>query len=95
MNQPLRPFEAATAAAKLAELLSGEEGVDNAKTYDGYMQSQLNPMASQIIKGCLPNGLAVQFPANVRVVSISFLDQDCSMDIMICFCISIILRLLV
>tara|TARA_B110000305_G_scaffold165478_1_gene182986 strand:+ start:438 stop:617 length:180 start_codon:yes stop_codon:yes gene_type:complete len=28
------------------------------------MQSKLNPIASDIIKTCLPNGLAVPFPVN-------------------------------
>jgi hypothetical protein len=62
-------FESATVSAKLGELLSGEEGTENAKIFDGYMQSQLNPMASQIIKACLPNGLAVQSPVNVRFLA--------------------------
>ena len=30
------------------------------------MQSQVNPLASSIIKLCLPDGLAVPFPENVR-----------------------------
>jgi DNA-directed RNA polymerase I subunit RPA1 len=62
---PLKPVEVAATAAKIGQLLSGKEGPTNFAALDGYMQSQLNPMASQIIKTCLPNGLAVPFPANV------------------------------
>ena len=65
-DKPLKPVEAAATAAKIAQLLSGEEGKENAALLDSYMQSNLNPLASQIIKVCLPNGLAVPFPANVR-----------------------------
>jgi|AntRauTorckE5430_2_1112549.scaffolds.fasta_scaffold03135_2 hypothetical protein len=32
------------------------------------MQSQLNPLASEIIKKCLPNGLEVPFPQNVSSI---------------------------
>lgn len=64
-NVPLKPFEAAAASAKIGNLLSGNEGAENFAALDGYMQSQLNPLASEIIKACLPNGLAVPFPANV------------------------------
>jgi DNA-directed RNA polymerase I subunit RPA1 len=63
-DKPLKPVEAAATAAKIAQLLSGEEGKENAALLDSYMQSNLNPLASQIIKVCLPNGLAVPFPAN-------------------------------
>mmetsp|Transcript_20478 Transcript_20478/g.41728 ORF Transcript_20478/g.41728 Transcript_20478/m.41728 type:complete len:1306 (+) Transcript_20478:393-4310(+) len=63
-TRPLKPVEAATTAAKIGELLSGEEGKDNFAALDGYMQSQINPLASQIIKACLPSGLAVPFPFN-------------------------------
>mmetsp|Transcript_4193 Transcript_4193/g.5837 ORF Transcript_4193/g.5837 Transcript_4193/m.5837 type:complete len:1860 (+) Transcript_4193:393-5972(+) len=63
-DKPLKPFEAAGTAAKISELLSGEEGKGNASNLDAYMQSQLNPLASEIIKICLPDGLAVPFPAN-------------------------------
>ncbi len=66
VDKPLKPVEAATAASKIAELLSGEDGKDNAASLDSYMQSQLNPLASGIIKKCLPNGLEVPFPQNVR-----------------------------
>lgn len=63
-TKPLKPVEAATTAAKIGELLSGEEGKENSAALDGYMQSQINPLASKIIKACLPSGLAVPFPAN-------------------------------
>lgn len=65
-EEPLKPFEAAAASSKIGQLLSGNEGKTNSAALDGYMQSQLNPLASEIIKACLPNGLAVPFPANVR-----------------------------
>jgi DNA-directed RNA polymerase I subunit RPA1 len=64
-DKPLKPVEAAATATKIAELLSGEEGKGNSASLDSYMQSQLNPLASDIIKMCLPNGLEVPFPANV------------------------------
>jgi len=63
-DKPLKPVEAATTSSKIAELLSGEEGKTNAASLDSYMQSQLNPLASEIIKKCLPNGLEVPFPLN-------------------------------
>jgi len=63
-DKPLKPVEVAATAAKIAELLAGEEGKTNAVSLDGYMQSQLNPLASEIIKLCLPNGLQVPFPDN-------------------------------
>ena len=66
-NMPLKPFEAATASSKIGNLLSGNEGMENFAGLDRYMQSQLNPLASEIIKACLPDGLAVPFPANVSV----------------------------
>lgn len=61
---PLKAVEVATTSAKIKELLSGKDGPANAASLDSFMQSQLNPLASQIIKTCLPNGLAVPFPAN-------------------------------
>ncbi len=64
-DKPLKPVEAAATATKISELLSGEEGKGNSASLDAYMQSQLNPLASEIIKSCLPNGLEVPFPANV------------------------------
>ena len=64
-NKPLKPFEAAATSTKIGELLSGEEGKENSASLDSYMMSQLNPLASQIIKKCLPNGLEVPFPQNV------------------------------
>lgn len=64
-DKSLKPVEAASASAKIAQLLSGNEGSVNFAQLDSYMQSQLNPLASEIIKACLPRGLAVPFPQNV------------------------------
>jgi hypothetical protein len=64
---PLKPVEAASAASKVRQLLSGTEGKDNAAALDGFMMSKLNPLASEIVKTSLPGGLAVPFPANVSV----------------------------
>jgi len=61
---PLKPVEIAATAAKIGELLSGKEGPDNFASLDAYMQSQMNPLASDVIKACLPNGLNVPFPSN-------------------------------
>ena len=44
--------------------MSGGDGKPNAAALDGFMQSQVNPLASSIIKTCLPDGLAVPFPEN-------------------------------
>jgi DNA-directed RNA polymerase I subunit RPA1 len=63
-DQPLKPVEAAATAVKIGQLLSGKEGQANFAALDGYMQSQLNPLASEIIKACLPKGLNVPFPEN-------------------------------
>lgn len=63
-DQPLKPVEAAATAMKIGQLLSGAEGQANFVALDGYMQSQLNPLASEIIKACLPKGLNVPFPEN-------------------------------
>ena len=63
-DTPLKPVEAAATAVKIGQLLSGKEGQANFAALDGYMQSQLNPLASEIIKACLPNGLNVPFPEN-------------------------------
>ncbi|CAB9506211.1 DNA-directed RNA polymerase subunit beta' (Fragment) [Seminavis robusta] len=63
-NKPLKPVEVASASAKISRLLGGAEGKQNFAALDGYMMSQLNPLASEIVKKCLPNGLAVPFPAN-------------------------------
>ena len=63
-SEPLKPFELAEASAKIGELLSGREGPDNFAALDGYMQGQLNPLASDIVKASLPDGLVVQFPYN-------------------------------
>mmetsp|Transcript_1987 Transcript_1987/g.2788 ORF Transcript_1987/g.2788 Transcript_1987/m.2788 type:complete len:1737 (-) Transcript_1987:583-5793(-) len=63
-DEALKPVEVAAACAKIGELLSGSEGPANFATLDGHMQSKLNPLASKIIKACLPEGLAVPFPAN-------------------------------
>ena len=63
-DNPLKPVASAGAAAKIGKLLSGSEGSANFAQLDGYMQSQLNPLASDIIKACLPRGLNVPFPKN-------------------------------
>eukprot|EP00956_Cyclotella_meneghiniana_P043472 scaffold271707_cov79-Cyclotella_meneghiniana.AAC.2 len=63
---PLKPHEKAATATKIGDLLSGGDGKENAAALDGFMQSQVNPLASDIIKICLPDGLAVPFPENVR-----------------------------
>mmetsp|Transcript_26267 Transcript_26267/g.72151 ORF Transcript_26267/g.72151 Transcript_26267/m.72151 type:complete len:1757 (+) Transcript_26267:362-5632(+) len=63
-NRQLKPVEAASAASKVRTLLSGSEGKTNHEALDGYMMSKLNPLASEIVKACLPGGLAVPFPAN-------------------------------
>ena len=64
-KRPLKPHEKAAVASKIGKLLSGGNGEENAKALDGFMQSQVNPLASDIIKVCLPDGLAVPFPQNV------------------------------
>jgi len=61
---PLKPVEEAAANAKIAKLLTGTEGAASFAALDGYMQSQLNPLASELIKVCLPDGLEVPFPDN-------------------------------
>lgn len=63
-KQPLKPHEKAAVASKIGKLLSGGDGKENAAALDGFMQSQVNPLASDIIKLCLPDGLAVPFPEN-------------------------------
>lgn len=63
-EMPLKPVETASASAKIGHLLSGNEGATNFAALDGYMQGQLNPLASEIVKTCLPSGLAVPFPYN-------------------------------
>ena len=63
-NRSLKPVEAASAASKVRQLLSGSEGKGNHEALDGFMMSKLNPLASDIVKACLPGGLAVKFPAN-------------------------------
>ena len=62
---PLKPHEIAAASAKVEHLLGGPQGKENFAALDGYMMSQLNPLASNIIKECLPQGLEVPFPAIV------------------------------
>ena len=64
-SDPLKPVEAASAASKVRKLLSGNEGKVNHASLDGYMMSKLNPLASEIVKACLPDGLEVPFPTNV------------------------------
>jgi DNA-directed RNA polymerase I subunit RPA1 len=68
---PLKPVESAAAASKIGRLLSGNEGSTNFAALDGYMQSQLNPLASELIKTCLPNGLKVPFPENTFGLMVS------------------------
>ena len=63
-NRSLKPVEAYSAASKVRQLLSGSDGETNHKALDGFMMSKLNPLASDIVKACLPGGLAVQFPHN-------------------------------
>jgi DNA-directed RNA polymerase I subunit RPA1 len=63
-NRPLRPVEKAATSAKIGELLSGNEGPAHFAALDGYMQGQLNPLASEIVKKTLPSGLVVPFPFN-------------------------------
>lgn len=67
-STPLKPVEVAAASAKIGELLGGAQGNENFAALDGYMMSQLNPLASEIVKKCLPDGLAVPFPANVSLI---------------------------
>lgn len=64
VDQPLNPSEFANTRAKIGDLLSGKDRLYNSMSLDGYMQSQLNPLASNIVKICLPDGLAVPFPDN-------------------------------
>jgi DNA-directed RNA polymerase I subunit RPA1 len=61
---PLLPVEVASTTSKLGMLLSGTEGKENFAALDGFMQGQLNPLASSIVKRTLPIGLAVPFPRN-------------------------------
>ena len=68
-NRPLKPVEAASAASKVRQLLSGTEGQQNSAALDGFMMSKLNPLASAIVKKCLPSGLAVPFPENVSILT--------------------------
>jgi len=63
-QEPLKPVEIASASAKIGELLQGNEGKENFAALDGYMQGQLNPLASDIVKKALPSGLVVPFPHN-------------------------------
>jgi DNA-directed RNA polymerase I subunit RPA1 len=69
--KPLKPVEAASAASKVCDLLSGADGQNNSAAFDGFMMSKLNPLASDIVKACLPDGLAVRFPTNVSFDSIN------------------------
>lgn len=68
-STPLKPHEVAAASSKIGQLLSGPQGKENFANLDGYMMSQLNPLASAIVKECLPKGLEVPFPANVCIIS--------------------------
>ena len=60
----MKPFECASTAAKIGILLSGNEGKENFAALDGFMQGQLNPLSSDIVKKSLPDGLVVPFPYN-------------------------------
>lgn len=66
-SNPLKPVEAASSSSKVCQLLSGNEGESNSAAFDGFMMSKLNPLASEIVKVCLPSGLAVPFPSNVSM----------------------------
>ena len=85
-DKPLKPVEAASTAAKIAELLSGEEGKGNSVSLDAYMQSQLNPLATDIMKMCLPNGLLVPFPTNVSCFLLIILKSWLIWNSLILFC---------
>ena len=63
-EESMKPFESASAAAKVGILLSGSEGKENFASLDGFMQGQLNPLSSDIVKKSLPDGLVVPFPYN-------------------------------
>lgn len=63
-DKELKPVEVASASSKVRQLLSGSEGKANHEALDGFMMSKLNPLASNIVKVCLPDGLAVPFPEN-------------------------------
>ena len=63
-DKPLKPVEIAAASSKIRDLLSGSEGKSNHEALDGFMMSKLNPLGSDLTKACLPDGLAVPFPAN-------------------------------
>lgn len=67
-SKPLKPVESASAASRVSDLLSGADGKNNSAAFDGFMMSKLNPLASDIVKACLPDGLAVSFPTNVSSV---------------------------
>ena len=66
-DRPLKPVEAAAAASKVRRLLSGHEAKTNSAALDGFMMSKLNPLSSEIVKSCLPSGLAIPFPTNVSL----------------------------
>lgn len=61
---PLDQKEIASTSKMIGELLSGHEGKTNFASLDTFMQAQLNPLSSEIVKLCLPQGLAVPFPYN-------------------------------
>ena len=69
----MTPYESAATGKKISQLLAGKEGPRNAAHLDSFMQGKMNPLASEIIKACLPNGLAVPFPANVSTFRLTFL----------------------
>ncbi len=69
--KPLKPVEHAATCKKIQVLLSGKEGANNASALDSYMMSKINPLASTIIKTCLPDGLAVPFPKNTFALMVT------------------------
>ena len=58
----LKPVEAASAASRVCQLLSGNEGKDNSAAFDGFMMSKLNPLASDILKCVCLTDLLCPFP---------------------------------
>ena len=70
-EHPMKPVEFASAAAKIGVLLSGKEGKENVVALDGFMQGQLNPLSSDIVKKSLPGGLVVPFPYNTFSIMVT------------------------
>jgi DNA-directed RNA polymerase I subunit RPA1 len=63
-DSDLLSSELSEASIKLKGLLTGPEGAHNSAALDSHMQSVVNPLASKIIKACLPSGLECPFPHN-------------------------------